>query len=84
MVQPIAERAATGSEHQRAAMLALAHALAAADEAALHAAYSAAIGSTPIRLTSIPSPAAPPVAAGLDVLHRTLQRETALVLGFGA
>ncbi|MFI0366439.1 hypothetical protein ACH35V_01085 [Actinomadura sp. 1N219] len=84
IIQPIAELAATSSEHHRTAMLHLAHALASADEAALHATYSAAIASTSIRLTSIPSPTAPATAASLDVLHRMLQLETALVLKLSA
>jgi len=80
IIQPIAEMAATSSEHHRATMLRLAHALASADDAALRSTYSAAIASTPVELTGIPSPAAPATAAGLDIMHRMLELETALVL----
>ncbi|WP_157574016.1 hypothetical protein [Nocardia jejuensis] len=84
VVQSIAEAATTRPEHHQATMLRLAHAVASAHDAALHSAYSAAIASTPIELTNIPSPVAPATAAGLEVLHRMLELETNLVLKIDA
>ncbi|WP_067694396.1 hypothetical protein [Nocardia jejuensis] len=78
IIESIGEFAATCEPH-RAAMLTLVYALASAEESALPYSYKAAITITPIELSDIPSPLAPAVFAGLDVLHRMLQLESGLV-----